>query len=463
MVRAAIYARISPDRDGDHLAVRRQVDDCEARAAREGWEVAERYVDDDVSAYNGRVRAAYRRLLDDVRGGFIDAVIVWHVDRLMRQPRELEEFLDVCAAAGVTRLASVSGDIDLSTHDGQFTARILGAVARKESDDKSRRATRKHQELAQAGKIAGGGTRPYGYEADRRTIRKSEAVVIRELADRVLAGEAIRALCRDLDERRIATVTGKKWRPQTLTRMLTSGRISGQREHRHELVAKAEWPAIITPQQTARLRTLLLDPDRRTNGAVRRYLLVRLLRCGRCGATLVSRPRSGGDRRYICATGPGYVGCGHTYVLAEPLERFVVEAVLYRLDSPELAAALAGAPREPDVERWQVEIEQSQAQLDALAAMYGRREIGLSEWSAARQPIEARVKSARRELGRLNGSSALDGYVGDAAGLRERWRGLPLHRQHAIVAAVLDHVVVGAGRRGFNGFDPDRFTPIWRV
>jgi site-specific DNA recombinase len=369
----------------------------------------------------------------------------------------------VCQAAAVTRLASVSGDIDLATHDGQFLARILGAVAKKESDDKSRRIARKHQELAQAGKIAGGGTRPYGYEADRRTIRESEAVVIRELADRALAGEAIRALCRDLDEQQVATVTGKKWRPQTLTRMLTSGRISGQREHRGELVAKAEWPAIITPQQTARLRTLLLDPNRRTTGPVRRYLLVRLLRCAQCGATLVSRPRSGGDRRYICATGPGYVGCGHTYVLAEPLERFVVNAVLYRLDSPELAAAFAGTPREPDVERWQAEIEQSQAQLDELAAMYGRREIGLSEWSAARQPIEARVKSARSQLGRLSRTSALDGYVGDAAGLRERWQGLPLHRQHAIVAAVLDHLVVGAGRRGFNGFDSDRFTPVWRV
>ncbi len=55
--------------------------------------------------------------------------------------------------------------IDLATHDGQFLARILGAVAKNESDDKSRRIKRKHEELAQAGKIAGGGSRPYGYEA----------------------------------------------------------------------------------------------------------------------------------------------------------------------------------------------------------------------------------------------------------------------------------------------------------
>jgi len=134
----------------------------------------------DVSAYSGKVRPAYRRMLDDLGGGFLDAVVVWDLDRLHRQPRELEEFFDLCKAAGVSRLASVSGDVDLSTHDGQFLARILGAVAKKESDDKSRRIRRKHEELAQAGKFAGGGTRPYGYEADKRSVRESEALVIRE-------------------------------------------------------------------------------------------------------------------------------------------------------------------------------------------------------------------------------------------------------------------------------------------
>lgn len=95
--------------------------------------------------------------------------------------------------------------------------------------------------------------------------------------------------------------------------------------------------------------------------------------------------------------------------------------------------------------------------------MYGRREISLSEWHAARAPVERRVSEAKKRLGRLGRVSALDGHVGNAAGLRERWNTLPLTRQHAIVAAVLDHVVVGPGRQGFNRFDPDRFTSVWRA
>lgn len=219
---------------------------------------------------------------------------------------------------------------------------------------------------------------------------------------------------------------------------------------------------MIAPEQTARIRALLSDPSRRPNRSARRYLLVRLLRCGRCGETMVARPRSGGDRRYICAKGPNFSGCGHMYAMAEPLEQFV-EAVLYRLDSPELAAALSGRSEDPDADRWQQEIEQSKQQLDELAAMYGRREVGLSEWQSARSPIEHRVTQAKKRLAQLSRTSALAGHIGNAAGLREQWPSLPLTRQHAIVAALLDHVLVNPGRPGINRFQSSRFEPIWRA
>ena len=134
-----------------------------------------------------------------------------------------------------------------------------------------------------------------------------------------------------------------------------------------------------------------------------------------------------------------------------------------RTVSPELAAAMSGEPGNPDAERWQAEIDHSRAQLEELAAMYGRREIGLTEWQAARTPIERRVTEARKQLGRLTRTTALAGQIGNSTELRERWSSLPLTRQHAIVGAVLDHIVVAPARRGYNRFDPGRFTPVWRA
>ena len=99
--RVGIYARISEDRDGDFLGVKRQVADCERHADARGWQVVETYIDDDVSAYKGHPRPAYRRMLEDITNGHIDGVVVWHLDRLHRHPRELEAFLDACSVAHV--------------------------------------------------------------------------------------------------------------------------------------------------------------------------------------------------------------------------------------------------------------------------------------------------------------------------------------------------------------------------
>jgi hypothetical protein len=167
--------------------------------------------------------------------------------------------------------------------------------------------------------VAGGGTRPFGFEADRVTIRESEAEIIRELAARLLAGETLLSLCVDLEKREITSPAGKCWVPSPLRRMLRSGRISGQREHHGEIVADATWPAIITREQTTRIRAMLADPSRQAVRTSRRYLLKGLLVCDQCGAKLVARPRDDGSRRYICARGPQYSGCGKTYVLSSRL------------------------------------------------------------------------------------------------------------------------------------------------
>jgi DNA invertase Pin-like site-specific DNA recombinase len=76
--------------------VQRQVEDCRKLASERGWVVAEEYVDNDVSAYSGKRRPSYQRMLADMAAGERDAVIVYNLDRLHRQPAELEDFVTLC-------------------------------------------------------------------------------------------------------------------------------------------------------------------------------------------------------------------------------------------------------------------------------------------------------------------------------------------------------------------------------
>lgn len=461
--RPAIYVRISDDREGEAKGVKRQLEDCRELVEQRGWPVAAEYNDNDVSAWKrGVVRPQYRQMLDDLASGVIDGVVVYDLDRLYRQPLELEEFVRICDAARVTELAAVTGDIDLASGDGLLMARVKGAVAAKESDDKSRRIKRKALELAHAGKIGGGGTRPFGFEADRKTIRAAEAAVVIELADRVLAGESVRSLCFDLDARGVKTSTGGKWVPHVLTRMLKSGRISGRREHRGKIVAEAEWPPIVSVENGDRLQAVLSDPARRKNERARRYLLAGMLRCGHCGEPLTSRPRDDGRRRYVCARRPGSDSCGKIAILSDDLEQLIVEAVLQRLEGPALSRALAARDgHREDVH--QQTVDGANEQLEELAKIYAEQRITASEWLAAREPIEERLRQGKAGLARSNGTGAVAEFIGHGSALRDSWDGLSLSRRRAILGAVLEHVTIGPAVRGRNRFDPERVAPTWRV
>jgi DNA invertase Pin-like site-specific DNA recombinase len=460
---AAVYARISNDPEGDRLGVNRQIEDCRKEAESRGWPVADLYVDDDKSAWSGKVRPEYQRLVTDIDARKIDAVLFWHPDRLTRIPIEMEQFTEVCRRNNV-EVAWMGGELAPRDSDGLLLLRILSAVASDSSAKTSKRIKRKNEERAAQGLPTMGGTRPFGYRPDRVTVDPAEAVLVREAVDRVLAGDSVRAIAGDWNSRGIKTPKAKRWTVETLRRMLYSARLSAQREHLGEIVAPGQWEAIITPEETARLRAILDERTRTRTRPVRRYLLSGLLRCALCDAPLVARPQAGGERRYVCAKGPGHSGCGRMAINAEPLEAFLAEAVLTQLDAPAVAAALAAAQSADAATAAEHDaLRQDREQLDELAKAYGDKFVTFPEWLAARAPIEARIAAAQRKLSRMSRSAALDPYVGKSDALRAIWQTLPKNRQRSIVSALLDRAVVRSAVPGRTTFDPDRIAPVWRA
>lgn len=462
VTRAGIYVRISQD-DGRQLGVTRQRADCEALVARKGWSVGGLYADNSVSAYSDRERPAYRRMLDDIKNGLIDAVVAWHPDRLHRSPRNLEDFIDVIEATGAKVATCTAGDYDLSTPEGRLMARIVGSVARKESEDKSRRLRRKHEELATSGKVGGGGVRPFGFEKDRVTVRIAEAERLREAARRVLSGESLYSIIKDWTAEGVATSTGVPWSTTSLRATLIRPRIAGLREHNGQIVAKAEWPAILDEAIWRQVQAVLTNPSRRKNALVRSYLLTGILRCSSCGARMTAAPRPGTQRSggrpgasiraYGCHLPAG--GCGKTYGLAEPIEEIVRDAVFFALDGPALLAARSRTEGpESDVT---AEIAADEARLSELADVWADGEISRAEWLRVRTRIEERLVERRRQL-----RSRPAHVLANLSDLRSEWDSLPLDRQRAIISSLVD-VELLPSTRARNRFDPDRVRLTWRA
>jgi DNA invertase Pin-like site-specific DNA recombinase len=390
--KAAIYVRISLDDAQTGQGVARQEKDARALAERLGWTVAEVYCDNSVSAYQrGKPRPAYERLMADLRSGTRDAVVVYSLDRLYRQPRELEDMLDLTEKGAVGFASCGGGDYDLSTDDGRFMARMLVNVANKESAASSRRQKRYRRAVAEAG-CTHYGVRAYGFKPDRVTLDEHEAAVIREVTECLIAGESLRGQCLKLNARSDLTPTGKTWEPSVMSRMLLRPRLYGFREHTTVVDGKvmtseypAVWPAILTGEQRAFLRARLTSYPRSKGGAPVRHLLSGLLICGSCGAHMVRNPGSGRNKpHYTCPPRPRGRGC--VSVAQGPAESAVIDAVL---NAPRRVIRLTNMRlvEEPVVSR----TEALTAKLEDLARLWAADTITAEQLQAATKEIQAQM------------------------------------------------------------------------
>jgi site-specific DNA recombinase len=462
----AIYTRLSEDRDGNQTATARQEQDARKLAAERGWTIGEVFTDVDLSAFNRRVRrAGFERLLEALTDGRYAGVITWKLDRLTRQPRDLERILDALEAGGAG-LASVHDPVDVSGPMGLAMLRIGVVMANVESSNISIRGRRKAEELALAGAAVTGGTRAFGYTRDRREFVDVEAQLIRDAAALVLAGESTRAVARHWNEIGIPTPTGGTWVPHVVARILRSPLIAGLRSHRGEVVATGAWPAIIDQDTHERL-TVALDPaTRRTTGRgrPRTYLLAGgLVRCDRCGEALVSRPREDGRRRYVCASGPGLKGCGGITIMADELEQVIAEAAIARLSSPGFAAEVANARQGDERGGLLREHGELEGRLEELAAdYYAAGGLTRSEYDAARTALVTRMERTASRLARLGGAGVLTAIPRGEEALRAAWTAGSVDWRRRLLTAVIERVTVGSAVRGRNQFDVDRVGVVWR-
>jgi len=458
MTSAVVYARISDDRTGERAGVSRQEADARALCERRGWDVADVIVDNDVSAsrYTRSGRPGWRRVVAMAAAGDVQVIAAWHTDRLYRRPAELEELIDLAEQVTV---ATVEGDFRLDTSDGRAMARVIAAMAAKESDDKSRRLRRKHEELAAEGRVSGGGRRPFGYLPDRVTIDPDEAELIREAAGRITAGETLHAVAADWRRRGVATVTGGPWQTTTLKRLLCSARVAGRRTHNGHDAGEAVWPAILDEVTARRVRAVLTARDGTGQAPARTYLLSGIVRCGACGALMTASPvvRKGNRyRRYHCRVDRG--GCNRVGIGADGIERDVGAAVLdlVALGGPVAAAPVPGAPTSPEEL-----LVDAQTELRVLADQVTAGVIGRETMLALAASLEDRIVALRRQVLRNTNRARVEALAA-AADPPAAWGSMTLDQRRAVIADLVDAVTVEATSKANNRYDWSRVTIRWR-
>lgn len=472
-IRAAILVRISDDRAGDAAGVGRQEKDARALAKRLGWKVAEVVVENDVSAFKRRtvtlpdgstglrvLRPEFRRLLELLQLGQVDGLIAYDLDRVARDPRDLEDLIDVVEQARVP-VESVSGSLRLANDSDITMARVMVAVANKSSRDSSRRIRRAHEQLAEQGRYAGGGVRRFGFHPDGVTHDENEAEAIRWAARQIIAGASISRTARDLDDRGVRTVRGGKWSQRALADIVKSPRIAGLRVHRGEVVGAAEWQPILDRDTW---EAVCVAVAARSKGVTAQPGLKRwlngLLVCGLCGHGLTGQYQTGDRYRYWCDTRRG--GCGHIAIGGKAVEDEVERQVLDYLARPDVVDALRSSASDSGAERARADIAADEAQLKELARMWAEKAITLAEYTEARRVIEQRIEAARQVATRALPERVR--AVLTAGDIAAAWAKLdPAAMREVVGALVKGWRVHPADLNGPRRFQPERLEAMLRA
>lgn len=457
-MRAAIYARISDARDDNTAGVRRQEQDCRALALERGWEVVDVYVDNNRSATSG-TRPEYRRLLDDVRSGEIDCVIVWATDRLYRRLTDLEELVTVL---GATPVATVkSGDVDLSTADGKTIARILGSVAQGEVEKRGERVARAARQRAEAGRF-GGGTRRFGYTADMKALVPEEADAIARAYEQVLAGHSLRSIAREWAERGLRGPTGASIAPHSVRFVLLRPVNAGLSVYRGEVVGKSVAPTIIDEKTFRRTVALLTDPKRReTPGDGRRTLLAGVLVCGVCGGPMMAHNRSWRDGRHVTRR-LGY-GCNRSRCVTrsrqrmdEAVSRLVIDFLVLHRDTYRRAPATASAAAHRSAQ----EAESIRHDLKELADLMASRQLSPADYAAAAGGLRERLAAAEARVARQAGFPTTARLL-QSKDVGAAWQAAADATKRAVLREVVESITVPVGTPGKFSMKGVKVT--WRV
>jgi site-specific DNA recombinase len=209
-VPCAIYTRVSTDQglEQDFNSLDAQFDASLAYIRSQqhaGWTVVRAKYDDGGFSGGNTDRPALQRLLEDVRAGKIDIIVVYKVDRLTRSLADFAKLVELFDHHGVS-FVSVTQQFNTTTSMGRLTLNVLLSFAQFEREVTSERIRDKISASKRKG-LWVGGMAPLGYDTrDRKiTVNEAEAACVRTIFRSYLKLGSLNLLMADLRARGIVT------------------------------------------------------------------------------------------------------------------------------------------------------------------------------------------------------------------------------------------------------------------
>ncbi len=220
--RCAIYSRSSVEKGSYSKGRRDQFDSVSAQfmacaefigsQVGKGWRLVDKIYEDRGYSGSHLRRAGFCALLNDIKLGLVDAVVVHRLDRLTRNLSDFQQIMAELNAHNVP-LVSVTQQIDMSHHMGRLATNIITSFAEFEREMVGQRVKEKRAAMLESGRWQGASC-PLGYvvKNDRLVVDQAESKIVQEIFTRYTNKESVTAILNDLNARGVKT---KRWRART--------------------------------------------------------------------------------------------------------------------------------------------------------------------------------------------------------------------------------------------------------
>ena len=345
---AALYARVSSDRQDVDLSIAAQLRALRDYADKNGYLVAREYIDE---AESGRIanRPQFRRMLDEASRADspFQEILVWKFSRFTRKREHAVAFKSMLRKRGI-RVTSITEHADDSP-TGKLMEAIIESVDEFYSENLAQEVLRGMREAASRGFWISSRA-PYGYnrvmvqdgvkKRPRLEVNDTEAVLVRRMFQMADSGKTLLDITKTLNREGISSPNGKSWRKTTVYKLLTNEVYTGTvvwganaKDKAPPVRVENAFPALVSRDVFNRVVSLLESrapvhshPRRSASS----YLLSGIVKCRTCGKALSGQEsKSGQFAYYVCQSllKQGSGACDAPRLNARKFEGMIVEQI----------------------------------------------------------------------------------------------------------------------------------------
>ena len=348
LIPAALYARVSSDRQDVDLSISAQMRALRDYADKNGYWVSREYVDE---AESGRIaeRPQFRKMIEEGRqnNAPFREILVWKFSRFTRKREHAVAFKSLLRRRGV-KVVSITEHADDSP-TGRLMEAIIESVDEFYSENLAQEVTRGLRESASRGFWVSSRV-PYSYMKEmvqdgpkkrpRLALHENEASVVRRIFSMASRGNSLLDITRILNSEGIASPRGKRWLKTTIHKLLVNEAYTGtllwgvhSKSKNPPVRVEKAFPAIVSKRRFKQVAKLMASraPDKQHPRRVSSsYLLSGLVKCRRCRKSLTGQEsKSGQFAYYVCQSllKRGKEACDAPRLNARRFEGLIVDQI----------------------------------------------------------------------------------------------------------------------------------------